>query len=95
MSNTDLMYCHLIDMVMFFIEGNRQEAAEGLIDEFLDLQDESRPMEKWKRRSLSDIILWAIHEMHARGKPEVVEATEAIVSAYEKPRDPRPVPGLD
>lgn len=87
--------CHAIDLALHLIECGSREEALGLVRAFSVLNADESAVGPVERDVLSRVVLWAIHELHARGNPEVVEATEAIVSAYEKPRDPRPVPGLD
>lgn len=87
--------CEAVELALYLIDTGRPEAADGLVDVFVDLQAGETEMDPVSREILSRIVLWSIHEMHARGNPDVQALTTGIVERYPKPDDPRPVPGLD
>ncbi|MBI2424334.1 MAG: hypothetical protein HYV27_16000 [Candidatus Hydrogenedentes bacterium] len=83
-----LNVCHFIDLMLRFVASDRVEVAKGLVD----LLDSKAIREEPGGAYLPDYIVWTLHEMHARGNPEVMRVTEDVVARYPKPRDPRPGP---
>ena len=74
---------------MYFVDKNTDEVAKGLLAALEDLQKSKYPMESSSRHYLSDLVTWAMHELHERGNPTVVEITRPIVQTNAKPKDPR------
>lgn len=81
--------CNAIDLTLHLVEENRPEVAKGLADVFDELQSNKVEMESVSRDFLTQLVLWAIHEMHEHGDAKIKEATEAIVKTHPKPADPR------
>lgn len=88
MWSTTFKICHSVDLVVNLIDRNTPEVAEGLLKVLEKLEAGKCPVRLDTREVLSEVIVWAIHEMHERGDPEVVAITEPIVQSYPKPADP-------
>ncbi|HRI87565.1 MAG TPA: hypothetical protein PK869_04845 [Candidatus Hydrogenedentes bacterium] len=91
-----LTECRITDLIGYLLQSENAEVANGLVEVFNELSQQEKPVESSFRQFLSNAVLWAIHELNSSSSnPNVIAATDAIVISHEKPRDPRPVPGLD
>lgn len=89
MWSTTFVFCHAVDLLIYLIDQNNTDVAKGLVKALDDLHAAKYPNDSSTRHLLSELVVWAIHEMHERGGPEVMRITEPIVQALPKPRDPR------
>jgi len=86
--------CTATELVTILSASDDVSVATGLVEVLKELEART-DIQPFVQNVLRGLVLWGIHEMHENGNADVRAATEAIVSAHERPRDPRPVPGLD
>lgn len=88
MWSTTFVTCHAVDLLLNLINRNSPEVAKGLVKAHEDLYFVKYPFESSSRYLLMDLVVWAIHELHAKGDPEVAAHTAPFVQSHPKTVDP-------
>lgn len=78
---------HLLDIFSEIIALDNPEVVEELIE----IIRAGTVRDKY----MTDVLVWGIHEMHDQGDEAIKAVTADFVQTHPRPRDPRPVPGLD
>lgn len=87
--------CHLADLINYLVRQNSANVASGLLQVFWELESQSEKADFVRQKRFHEYVLWAIHAMHSGDNLKVRQLTKEVVERYPRPRDPRPVPGLD
>ena len=86
MYRTIFDYCTAIELASYLVELDQPDAAKGLLNVYADLEN-GYVHREW-RQLLMELVSWSIHEMYARGNPEIVSLTESFIATHAKGPDP-------
>ena len=85
---TVLNECNAIDLADYLAKQNGVVVAQGLMTALDNLNSAKYEMLPDTRDRLTDLVVWAIYELHEHGGADIIALTTPVVQACPKPRDP-------